>query len=818
MKNFLKKIKDKIFSQKKNWPMVVLVLALVVVSFSAGNIALAAGDGWVSNILSSIVSAFYNFILWLLGLLIAMVIGLARYSGFTTAAAVVSGWVIVRDICNLFFIIILLVIAFSTILRVGGYSIKETLPKLLIMAVLINFSKTICGLIIDVAQIVMLAFLSQIKDVAAGSFSEMFAIPKLEMFNDSTTGTGANAFTVFSSYALALIMVLISAVVLVVFIGVLTMRIVMLWIYVVLSPLAYFLSTFPQGASYAKKWWSDFTENVIIGPVLAFFLWLAFVSVGSSSQLEGLPTDLVGPEGLTAISKFEPLAKFAVSIGMLIGGLMISQSMAGGVGKIAGAGLAKINAGAGWTKKKVTGAAVAGGAAVVGAGVATGKIGLGTLDRLAGAGIAATMKPDNKLKATAMSGISSLAMAGIKQPGRAIEKLKNKVLGDRDLNRARHEQFMKVQGGDKNAKLSLNDKKWMWDDSQKVFVNEKNNAEVLKNGKKSVKKMDSFEAAIHQSVSSSVNKVRAVSDKVKEEKVESKSKEFKNLDAGQQLAIMENSGANDIDRIAAANVLSEGGNLRNKKDADLAKKITSGLKPIFEKVEDSIDKKQTAYNYDMSNEGDVDRFKKRLEKGKIDLTNLPTPLYKADNTAMFLAAKDNMESGEFKKAIESAFKKSGRDGRDNISKLLPAMRDTFVGKAEESLRAGDATKAKEYEDAAAKSSILHVELTGNIENSFEDADATNGFNEENLKAFFQRSKAVDINGLNMESLGKFLNNHGAAAERAVVESMSYNKLKALNKQGENMALVVKLRDMMKAAGHRDSTRIDNDDDISTAVA
>jgi hypothetical protein len=50
-----------------------------------------------------------------------------------------NGWVITRDIANMFFIVILLVIAFATILQIEQYNYKKWLPKLILMAILINF-------------------------------------------------------------------------------------------------------------------------------------------------------------------------------------------------------------------------------------------------------------------------------------------------------------------------------------------------------------------------------------------------------------------------------------------------------------------------------------------------------------------------------------------------------------------------------------------------------------------------------------------------------------------------------------------------------
>ena len=66
----------------------------------------------------------------------------------------------------MFFVVVLLIIALATILNQEKYSYKTWLPKLILMAVLINFSKMICGLIIDVAQVVMMTFVNAFKDVS----------------------------------------------------------------------------------------------------------------------------------------------------------------------------------------------------------------------------------------------------------------------------------------------------------------------------------------------------------------------------------------------------------------------------------------------------------------------------------------------------------------------------------------------------------------------------------------------------------------------------------------------------------------------------
>src|SRR5574344_497235 len=106
----------------------VLHCFLVAGAANAGiSVAVATFMGWI----------VYG-IVWALGhlltLMMNVLVWIAQWSNFINAPAVVSGWKIVRDICNMFFVVIMLIIAFATILRVKDYTYEKLLPKLIIMA------------------------------------------------------------------------------------------------------------------------------------------------------------------------------------------------------------------------------------------------------------------------------------------------------------------------------------------------------------------------------------------------------------------------------------------------------------------------------------------------------------------------------------------------------------------------------------------------------------------------------------------------------------------------------------------------------------
>ena len=69
--------------------------------------------------------------------------------------AVYRAWSTFRDIANVMFVIVLLVVIFSQVTGIGidNYGIKRILPKLIVCIVLINMSYLICAILIDLSNI-----------------------------------------------------------------------------------------------------------------------------------------------------------------------------------------------------------------------------------------------------------------------------------------------------------------------------------------------------------------------------------------------------------------------------------------------------------------------------------------------------------------------------------------------------------------------------------------------------------------------------------------------------------------------------------------
>jgi hypothetical protein len=114
---------------------------------------------WISGAIFSIVSIF----LTISGKILDYTMEKTVSGEFFNISAINTGWAVSRDVANLFFIFILLYIAIATILRLSSYGMKALLAKLVIIALLVNFSLVITKVIIDASNILAREFYSQLK-------------------------------------------------------------------------------------------------------------------------------------------------------------------------------------------------------------------------------------------------------------------------------------------------------------------------------------------------------------------------------------------------------------------------------------------------------------------------------------------------------------------------------------------------------------------------------------------------------------------------------------------------------------------------------
>ncbi|MEA2088633.1 MAG: hypothetical protein U9O55_02220, partial [Patescibacteria group bacterium] len=140
---------------------------------------------------------------------------------------------------------------------------------------------------------------------------------------------------------LALVFSIIALVVIAAITLVLVIRIAALWILVILSPFAFLFSASPAGNKYASQWVQNFTKWVFTGPVLAFFIWLSFLTVkGTSNAIFHPEGNMLANEGisvgLASIGSAEVMGTFILAIVMLMASLIVAQQLGGMAASVAG--------------------------------------------------------------------------------------------------------------------------------------------------------------------------------------------------------------------------------------------------------------------------------------------------------------------------------------------------------------------------------------------------------------------------------------------------------------------------------------------------
>lgn len=322
--------------------------------------AILTGEFIVSGILS-IITSVLDGILSFLGLLLPVLVKIfatvATYgqgNEFASQPEVIIGWQIIRDTINAFYIVILIVIAMATIFRWQPWEFRKTLPKLILSAILINFSRLICLLAINFSTSIMATFTKSIQtgipafllglripaltatDTASlnGLFSNLVTSTE-ETATNAALGVVQNQFGKISGMIALMVGIWFLGMVIVMMAGyvmLLVIRIIMLWLLMILSPLAFFLWGIPGGkaSGYWSEWISEFIKYTLAGPLIVFFVYLDIIFfINNTSRNYGIKIpDKDLPDALqTLIGKPNILIGYMVGMALLMMGLEITQKL-----------------------------------------------------------------------------------------------------------------------------------------------------------------------------------------------------------------------------------------------------------------------------------------------------------------------------------------------------------------------------------------------------------------------------------------------------------------------------------------------------------
>jgi len=337
---------------------------------ASGN-PLADAFAWVIARVLYAFGAFIGLLLSWEAALIGVVLNPNFFGGYTRVDGVRIGWTITRDLANLGLVLALIVIAISTILRLESYGMRRTLWRLIVAAILINFSLLIGGIIIDTANLITYFFVNANSsnpqachlNTYSRCFAHAFRITELiQRTSNETegsslwqvlTGTAGSLLVTLSSLLFAVTFSLVALIVLGALLVMLVIRVVWLWILLILAPIAWVSYIFPATQKSWNDWWHRFIKWSFFAPIVSFFIYLSFQIIfrlSGADPTKGVISwegffDNQGAQLLQTASAPSWILQFAVFIGLLIASLVVANSMAGGV---AGQALGLATAAARW--------------------------------------------------------------------------------------------------------------------------------------------------------------------------------------------------------------------------------------------------------------------------------------------------------------------------------------------------------------------------------------------------------------------------------------------------------------------------------------
>jgi len=267
--------------------IVILLFVSIAVFGVTANISFAQLDIVATllsgvNLLLLLILNIENSILALSGSLVDF---LMQPTSILDQEIVADGWRISRDFANMFFVLILLAIALSFILF-PRFQIKQALPRLLLVALLINFSLPIAGIFLDFANVFTSFFLNAATSGSGsitGNLADTLRLTEtLSVLSENTDLTqldlNQQAFkTLVFGIIFVGMMILIFASLAIMFL----FRIGWLYMLLILLPIVLVASILPAGSKYFGQWSSRFFQWTFFAPVATFFIYLSVVSFES---------------------------------------------------------------------------------------------------------------------------------------------------------------------------------------------------------------------------------------------------------------------------------------------------------------------------------------------------------------------------------------------------------------------------------------------------------------------------------------------------------------------------------------------------------
>lgn len=285
---------------------------------------------WFS--LNNLLYVFFEFFAWLVQLaarIFLWVVDVKAFSKLMNDGSIYIVWRTVRDFCNIFFILVLLFSAFATIFQLEKYEWKKTLPMLILMALLVNFSFPISRFVIDLANVPMYFFAQNTFGESINSISSSYLgnsgmkdiiLPKVP------EGTGTDHYEAIEKFSLthllaAIVCMFLFGISFLVLALLMLVRMIALAILVMFSPIGFVGLITPALHKFASDWWDKLFKWAFYGPIAMMLVLVAIVVMRAAKtnidvqNVTGLTGNSVNDSVIASVAFFAiPIVLFWIAI------------------------------------------------------------------------------------------------------------------------------------------------------------------------------------------------------------------------------------------------------------------------------------------------------------------------------------------------------------------------------------------------------------------------------------------------------------------------------------------------------------------------
>ena len=313
-------------------------------------------------VISFVILAFASMLLWLAGVLFNWSLGYLVYNFgvfFGNSTGLLLAWGILRDFGNIVLLFGFVYMGIQTILNIGHFNVGKTLSRLVIFAVLLNFSLFIAEGIVDISNALAVTVYNQTSScdvtdlgclVDNGLANEI--LERASLFsalgiggvnNSSATSLGSvggadvgvggrsNYLTnpIGETLKFLGLALLVSTAAIVLFAGALLLisRAIHLTFLMVISPIGFAGMAVPWLEKMAGDWWNTLIKQAMFAPVFILLLFVALKVLDGLGSLAGSGGGIASAiQAQGGAIDTGPILFFALVIGFLIGALLTAKN------------------------------------------------------------------------------------------------------------------------------------------------------------------------------------------------------------------------------------------------------------------------------------------------------------------------------------------------------------------------------------------------------------------------------------------------------------------------------------------------------------